>query len=62
MIEPGQHIVLATDGFMRLVDVFGAYTDASLHATFADGGGDDLMEQLRDLERRDRMAGRLSAC
>ena len=26
--EPGEAIVLATDGFMRLVDVFGAYSDA----------------------------------
>jgi len=35
----GEPLVLATDGFMRLVDVFGAYTDYSLHAALAEGRG-----------------------
>lgn len=52
-IAPGSPIVLATDGFMRLVDVFGAYTDASLHAALAAGEGDALFEELRERERRD---------
>jgi len=53
----GQPIVLATDGFMRLVDVFAAYSDASLHACLSAGRGDDLMQELRELERGDPMAG-----
>lgn len=52
-IAPGEPIVLATDGFMRLVDVFGAYTDRSLHAALAAGEGDALFEELRERERRD---------
>jgi hypothetical protein len=55
-VLPGQPIVLATDGFMRLVDVFAAYSDKSLHAGLAAGKGDDLMRELRDLERGDPMA------
>ncbi len=56
-IEPGQAVVLATDGFMRLVDVFGAYTDAELHEALAAGHASELMERLRALERRDPVAG-----
>ena len=52
-IAPGSPIVLATDGFMRLVDVFGAYTDASLHAALTAGEGDALFDELRERERRD---------
>ncbi|MBF9233635.1 hypothetical protein [Microvirga alba] len=55
-LSPDQPIVLATDGFMRLVDVFGAYSDASLHAALAQGRGDRLMQELRDLELGDPMA------
>lgn len=55
-IKSGQPVVLATDGFMRLTDVFGAYTDADLHAALAEGRGDSLTAELRDLERRDSMA------
>ncbi|MFC4171770.1 hypothetical protein ACFOYU_06840 [Microvirga sp. GCM10011540] len=54
---PDEPIVLATDGFMRLVDVFGAYSDASLHARLAAGEGEDLMQELRELERSDPKAG-----
>ena len=56
-VTPGVPIVLATDGFMRLVDVFGAYSDSTLHARLAAGQGGDLMEELRDRERSDLMAG-----
>lgn len=52
----GQPIVLATDGFMRLVDLFQVYTDASLHARLTLGEGGDLMKELRDLERNDPKA------
>ncbi len=55
-VGPGDPIALATDGFMRLVDVFGAYTDETLHAALAAGRGDDLMRELRSLESRDPMA------
>jgi hypothetical protein len=56
-VEAGAPIVLATDGFMRLVDVFGAYSDSILHARLAAGKGADLMEELRERERSDSMAG-----
>jgi hypothetical protein len=56
-VRPGDPIVLATDGFMRLVDVFEAYSDSALHAQLAAGKGSDLMQELRERERGDRMAG-----
>ena len=56
-VEPGAAIVLATDGFMRLVDVFGAYSDVALHAALAAGRGAELMQELRERERSDLMAG-----
>jgi hypothetical protein len=55
--EAGQPIVLATDGFMRLVDVFGQYSDATLHAALAAGREAALIQELRELERSDLMAG-----
>jgi hypothetical protein len=56
-VRPGEPIVLATDGFMRLVDVFEAYSDSSLHAQLAAGRGDSLMQELRERERGDLKAG-----
>ncbi|MCG7391741.1 hypothetical protein MHY87_02320 [Microvirga sp. ACRRW] len=56
-VAAGSVIALATDGFMRLVDVFGAYTDHSLHAALTEGRGDDLIEELRALERGDSLSG-----
>lgn len=56
-IKAGQPVVLATDGFMRLVDVFEKYSDATLHAALAAGKGAALMQELRELERSDLMAG-----
>jgi hypothetical protein len=55
-VKPGEPIVLATDGFMRLVDVFGAYSDTALHARLAAGKGPDLMQELRERERSDLLA------
>ncbi|MXQ10187.1 hypothetical protein [Microvirga makkahensis] len=55
-VQAGALIVLATDGFMRLVDVFGTYTNSSLHAALAAGRGDDLIGELRALERSDRLS------
>jgi hypothetical protein len=56
-VRPGAPIVLATDGFMRLVDVFAAYSDDQLYGRLAAGQGRDLMEELRERERGDLMAG-----
>jgi hypothetical protein len=56
-VKPGDAIVLATDGFMRLVDVFEAYSDSALHARLAAGRGGDLMQELRERERGDLEAG-----
>jgi len=56
-VKSGETIVLATDGFMRLVDVFGTYSDHTLHAALAAGRGDDLIEELRALERSDFVSG-----
>ena len=50
-LAPGAPIVLATDGFMRLVDVFGAYTDDTLYAALASGEANSLMGELRGYER-----------
>ena len=55
-IGTGEPIVLATDGFMRLVDVFEVYSDETLHAALAEGRGDSLMRELRSRERDDPMA------
>jgi hypothetical protein len=57
IVKPGTPIVLATDGFMRLADVFGAYSESSLHAALAAGRGGELMQELRERERGDLMAG-----
>jgi hypothetical protein len=56
-VGPGAPIVLATDGFMRLVDVFAAYSDDELYDRLATGKGPDLMQELRERERGDLMAG-----
>jgi len=56
-VPAGEPIVLATDGFMRLVDVFSAYSDHALHAALAESRGDDLIEELRALERGDSLSG-----
>ncbi|WP_147282345.1 hypothetical protein [Microvirga subterranea] len=56
-IAPGQPVVLATDGFMRLVDVFAAYSDSSIHAGLSAGEGERLMQELRKREREDAWAG-----
>ncbi|PVE25309.1 hypothetical protein DC522_05210 [Microvirga sp. KLBC 81] len=56
-VQAGEVIVLATDGFMRLVDIFSAYTDRSLHAALAKGRGEELIDELRALERSDLRSG-----
>jgi hypothetical protein len=49
-------VVLATDGFMRLVDVFAAYSEVALYDRLAAGAGESLMQELRELERSDPAA------
>ena len=56
-VVPGAPVVLATDGFMRLVDVFEIYSGDELYDRLAAGRGPDLMEELRERERGDLMAG-----
>lgn len=56
-VRPGAPIVLATDGFMRLVDVFAAYSYDELYDRLATGKGQSLMQELRERERGDLMAG-----
>ncbi|MBM6595863.1 hypothetical protein [Microvirga pudoricolor] len=58
-VEAGRPIVLATDGFMRLVDVFGTYTDETLYDALAAGGASALMAELRGLETEE---GSLDSC
>ena len=52
-IEAGRPIVLATDGFMRLVDVFEAHTDVTLYDALAAGRAAELLDELRRLEREE---------
>jgi hypothetical protein len=58
-IEAGRPVALATDGFMRLVDVFGSYSDEALYAALAAGGAEDLMRELREFEAEE---GSLESC
>lgn len=53
-VAPGTRMLLASDGFMRLVDVFQRYDDAALvEAADAHGLG-ALLTQLRAIEQADR--------
>lgn len=52
-LEPGAHVLLATDGFMRLVDVFARYDAAQIMDAAKTRGLPDLLEELRALERAD---------
>ena len=49
----GTPLVLITDGFYRLVDVFGLYTDDTLYEACAAGAGKQLLAQLRAAEDAD---------
>lgn len=52
-VRPGTRFLLASDGFMRLADMFEVYTtDALLHAALAHGLA-PLLDELRGLERGD---------
>jgi len=52
-IEPGAGVMLASDGFMRLIDVFGLYCEHDLYQAVHAVGPAPLLEQLRTVERND---------
>lgn len=54
----GQPVVLASDGFLRLVDLFSAYDDAGLYAALAEGHANELVDELRRRERDDPLGQR----
>jgi len=47
------HLLIASDGFFRLVNVFGAYDEAKLVATALAGGLAALGAELREMESKD---------
>ena len=51
-----QRILLASDGYYRLVDHYGAASDAELVRRTADLGADALLAQLRAIEAADPLA------
>lgn len=52
-LAPGTHVLLASDGLMRLVDVFGRYTSQELFEAIIARGLADLVEEVRALEHED---------
>jgi protein phosphatase 2C-like protein len=48
-----RELLMMSDGFYRLVDTFGRYTDASLFEALERSGAKSLLEELRALERED---------
>ncbi|MXP29251.1 hypothetical protein GRI58_10510 [Porphyrobacter algicida] len=50
-IEDGQEIAMASDGFLRLIDVFDCETPASLLSASGQGAANALLTELRGLER-----------
>jgi hypothetical protein len=53
-----RRILLASDGFYRLVDHYGAASDAELVRRTADIGADAMLQQLRAIEAADPLATR----
>lgn len=52
-IAPGARVLLASDGLMRLVDIFRRYTNQELFEAIIARGLADLAEELRALEHED---------
>ena len=52
-LERGARLLLATDGFTRLYEVFGAYTEETLLEAAFEKGLAALLKELRTLEARD---------
>ena len=48
-----KHMVMMTDGFYRLVDTYGVYTDQGLLEAVVKRGCDELYSELRRIEERD---------
>lgn len=53
MLARDKPVVLVTDGFYRLVDVFSRYTDETLYDACAKGHGNALLAELRQTEADD---------
>lgn len=53
-----RRVLLASDGYYRLVDHYDAVSDADLVRRTADPGADAMMEQLRAIEAEDPLAVR----
>ena len=51
-----RHILLASDGYYRLVDHYGAASDAELVRRTAELGADAMLQQLRAIETADPIA------
>jgi len=58
VVETGCPIVMATDGFLRLTDLFGALSIESLVAELHNERHETLIDELRRLERLDPYATR----
>lgn len=56
-VEPGATLLAMTDGFYRLVDPYGLYTDAALLRACAAGRLEALLDELRAHERVSGGAG-----
>ena len=52
-VKPRTRVLMASDGFSRLVHLFKAYTPAGLVEAVAQRGGNALISELRDLEQDD---------
>jgi hypothetical protein len=57
-MQPGGHVLLASDGLMRLVDVFGRYTEVGLLDAAGSSGLEPLIGELRAIEAEDAVARR----
>ncbi|MEM9027350.1 MAG: protein phosphatase 2C domain-containing protein [Pseudomonadota bacterium] len=52
-LPKGTRVLLATDGLMRLIDVFARYDDTGLMTAIADRGLPELLSELRRIEADD---------
>lgn len=52
-LEPGAHVLLASDGLMRLVDVFQRYSAAELFDAITQRGVAELVAEVRAMEMED---------
>jgi hypothetical protein len=57
-VQSVRRILLASDGYYRLVDHYGAASDAELVRRTADVGADAMVQQLRAIEAGDPHATR----